>query len=92
MYAWVYASRPPLPWSPRPWEKLGQTQLAAGLPNDARRSFRKAISMDDGDWQLWYELSGATTGRAQRVALEHAVALYPRSGLLANAGKRGSAR
>ena len=81
-----------LPWSPRTWEKLGQAQLAAGLPTDARRSFRKAISMDDGDWQLWYELSGATTGRAQRVALEHAVALYPRSGLLANAGKRGSAR
>ena len=75
-----------LPWSPRTWEKLGQAQLAAGLPTDARRSFRKAISMDDGDWQLWFELSGATTGRAQRVALERAVALYPRSGLLANEG------
>jgi hypothetical protein len=77
-----------MPWSPRPWEALGQAQLAAGLLPDARRSFRKAISMDDGDWHSWYELSGATTGPAQRGALRRAVALYPRSGLLASAGNR----
>jgi hypothetical protein len=77
-----------MPWSPRPWESLGQAQLAAGLLPDARRSFRKAISMDDGDWQLWYELSGATTGPAQRLALRRAIALYPRSGLLASAGNQ----
>jgi hypothetical protein len=77
-----------MPWSPRAWEALGQAQLAAGLLPDARRSFRKAISMDDGDWQLWYELSGATTGPAQRRALRRAVALYPRSGLLASAASR----
>jgi hypothetical protein len=72
-----------MPWSPRPWEALGRAQVSAGLLPDARRSFRKAISMDDGDWRLWYELAGATTGAAQRRALRHAVALYPRSGLLA---------
>jgi hypothetical protein len=81
-----------MPWSPRPWEELGQAQLAAGLLPEARRSFRKAISMDDGDWHLWYELSGATTGPAQRRALQRAVALYPRSGLLASAGNRRAAR
>jgi hypothetical protein len=75
-----------MPWSPRPWAALGRAQQAAGLLPDARRSFRKAISMDDGDWQLWYELGGATTGPAQRGALRHAVSLYPRSGLLASAG------
>jgi hypothetical protein len=75
-----------MPWSPRPWAALGRAQEAAGLLPDARRSFRKAISMDDGDWQLWYELGGATTGPAQRRALRHAVSLYPRSGLLASAG------
>jgi hypothetical protein len=73
-----------MPWSPRPWEALGRAQVSAGLLPNARRSFRKAISMDDGDWRLWYELAGATTGAAQRRALRHAVALYPRSGLLAN--------
>jgi hypothetical protein len=73
-----------MPWSPRPWEALGRAQVTAGLLPDARRSFGKAISMDDGDWRLWYELGGATTGAAQRRALRRAVALYPRSGLLAN--------
>jgi O-Antigen ligase len=77
-----------MPWSPRPWEAIGRAQVTAGLLPDARRSFDKAISMDDGDWRLWYELAGATTGPAQRRALRHAVALYPRSGLLANAGNR----
>jgi hypothetical protein len=73
-----------MPWSPRPWEAIGRAQVTAGLLPDARRSFDKAISMDDGDWRLWYELAGVTTGAAQRQALRHAVALYPRSGLLAN--------
>lgn len=75
-----------MPWSPQPWEALGRAQLTAGLPVDARRSFRKAISMDRGDWRLWYELAGATTGLAQRRALQKTVALYPRSGLLQTAG------
>jgi tetratricopeptide (TPR) repeat protein len=74
-----------MPWSPKPWEALGRAQLAAGLFPDARRSFRKAISMDDGDWRLWYDLAGASTGRAERRALRHAVALFPRSGLLVRA-------
>lgn len=76
-----------MPWSPLPWEALGQAQIDAGLIADARHSFRKAISMDDGDWRLWYDLAGATSGRAHRQALRHAVALYPRSGLLATSGK-----
>ena len=80
-----------MPWSPRPWEALGRAQLTAGLPVDARRSFRKAISMDRGDWRLWYELAGATTGLAQQRALQQAVALYPRSGLLQTAGRSGRA-
>ena len=73
-----------MPWSPKPWEALGRAQLAAGLLPEARRSFRKAISLDRGDWHLWYELAGANTGRTQRRALRHAVALFPRSGLLSD--------
>lgn len=71
-----------MPWSPRPWEALGQAQTAAGLLPQARRSFRKAISMDRGDWRLWYDLAGASTGQARRRALQHAVTLFPQSGLL----------
>jgi hypothetical protein len=73
-----------MPWSSRPLEALGRAQVAAGALPAARRTLRRAISIDDGDWRLWYELAGATTGAAQRRALRHAVALYPRSGLLAN--------
>jgi len=80
-----------MPWTPKPWEALGRAQLAAGLLPEARRSFRKAISMDGGDWRLWYDLAGATTGPAQRRALRRAVLLYPRSGLLANVGNTRSA-
>ena len=70
-----------MPWSPRPWQALGRAQLAAGLLPEARRSFRKAISMDDGDWRLWYDLAAATTGEAHRQALRRASILFPRSGL-----------
>jgi len=73
-----------LPWSPKPWAALGRAQAAAGLLSHARQSFRRAISMDRGDWQLWYELAGVSTGPARRRALQHAVALFPRSGLLAS--------
>jgi hypothetical protein len=73
-----------MPWSPKPWEALGRAQLAAGLLPEARRSFRKAISMDRGDWHIWYDLAGASTGQARRRALREAVALYPRSDLISN--------
>jgi hypothetical protein len=79
-----------MPWSPRPWEALGRAQVAAGLLPQARGSFRKAISMDRGDWRLWYDLAGATTGPTQHRALQHAVILFPQSGLLPKVGKTRS--
>jgi tetratricopeptide (TPR) repeat protein len=79
-----------MPWSPRPWEALGRAQVAAGLLPQARLSFRKAISMDRGDWRLWYDLAGASTGPAAHRALQHAVFLFPQSGLLPSAGKTRS--
>ena len=71
-----------MPWSPAPWESLGQTQLAAGLLPEARRSFRQAISMDPGDWEPWYDLARATTGRERALSLQRVAALFPQSGLL----------
>jgi hypothetical protein len=70
-----------LPWSPAPLEALGRAQTTAGLLSAARRSFRDALAKDDGDWQIWYELAGASTGRTRRQALRRAVVLFPRSGL-----------
>jgi O-antigen ligase len=71
-----------MPWSPAPWRALGRAQLAAGFPLAARDSFRHAISMDSGDWELWYDLSRATKGPERTRALAHVAALYPHSGLV----------
>jgi O-Antigen ligase len=71
-----------LPWSPAPWQALGRAQLAAGFVGDARRSFRKAISKDSGDWELWYDLARATSGTERARALRQVAVLFPRSGLV----------
>jgi hypothetical protein len=72
-----------MPWSPAPWAALGQAQLDAGLIREARMSFRKAVSMDKDDWELWYDLARASSGQPRADALQRAALLYPRSGLLA---------
>jgi Flp pilus assembly protein TadD len=45
----------------------------------AERSFRKAIAKDPGDWNLYFDLGRATTGRVQLAALAAAAQLNPRS-------------
>jgi hypothetical protein len=69
-------------WSPRPWEALGRAQLGAGLLPEARASFRKGISMDARDWELWYRLASASRGEDRRRALRQAARLFPRAQLL----------
>jgi O-antigen ligase len=73
-----------MPWSPQPWSALGLAQLGAGLVPEARASFANAVSLDRGDWNLWYELARASSGRARSAALRHALMLFPRSGLTAD--------
>jgi hypothetical protein len=71
-----------MPWSPAPWQALGRAQLAASLLPEARQSFRNAISIDPGDWQLWYDLAAATSGSERTGALRKVAVLYPRSDLV----------
>jgi O-antigen ligase len=71
-----------MPWSPAPWDALGKAQLAAGAVGQARQSLRKAVSLDPGDWRLWYDLAGATSGSAHQDALHHAGRLYPQADLV----------
>jgi hypothetical protein len=71
-----------MPWSPAPLVALGRAQFAAGALPEARRSFREAISMDRGDWELWYDLASATTGTERARSLQHVAALFPQSGLI----------
>jgi predicted Zn-dependent protease len=73
-----------MPWSPKPWEALGRAQLGAGAPTQARKSLRKAISMDRGDWELWYYLASASNAEARTAALRNAMRLFPHAQLLPN--------
>jgi len=66
-------------WSPKPWEALGRAELGAGLVPEARASFRKAISMDPGDWQLYYRLALASKGAERRRALRQVDRLFPQA-------------
>jgi hypothetical protein len=79
-----------MPWSPAPWEALGRAQLGAGLVSGARASFRKAISMDSGDWELWYRLAGASSGGERRFAIRQAARLIPRAQLLRDSIRAGT--
>jgi hypothetical protein len=80
-----------MPWSPAPWQALGRAQLAAGYPADAAASFRRALSHDPGDWQLWYELATLTRGRERTRSLRHVAELFPRSGLVSRRAATGDA-
>jgi hypothetical protein len=78
-----------MPWSPKPWEALGRAQLGAGLPAAARSSFRKAISTDSGDWELWYLLASASRGEERRHALRRAAQLIPQAHLVRSTTRAG---
>lgn len=69
-----------MPWSPQPWESLGSAELRAGLVVDARESFRKATTLDPGDWSLWSQLATVTTGAERSAALARVELLNPRGG------------
>jgi hypothetical protein len=71
-----------MPWSPKPWEALGRAQLGAGVPSEARKSLRKAISMDRSDWELWYYLASASRAEARTAAIREAMRLFPQAQLL----------
>jgi O-Antigen ligase len=67
-----------MPWSSDGWQQLGEAQLAAHQRAPAERSLRKAIALDPGNWNLWFDLARASSGRARRAALGRARSLDPR--------------
>jgi hypothetical protein len=72
------------PWSSEPWQRLGEAELGAGELAAARASFRKAIAKEPTDWELWFRLAEAASGREQRRALAEALRLNPSSPELAD--------
>jgi O-antigen ligase/polysaccharide polymerase Wzy-like membrane protein len=68
-----------MPWSAQPLVLLGESALGQGELADARLQLRKALAIDDGDWQTWLDLALASRGSAQKRALAQAARLYPTS-------------
>lgn len=62
-------------WSPDPWRQLGDVNAARGDDDAARESYRKAISKDRGDWQLWFDLSTVSAGSEAQSALTESLRL-----------------
>jgi len=67
------------PWSSQPWQRLGETQIAAGDLRAARASLRHAIRLNETDWNIWYELAEASSGAERARALAVAARLNPLS-------------
>jgi O-antigen ligase len=65
------------PWSPEPWQLLGEVQLAKGDSPLARANFRKAIAKDERNWELWFGLAEASAGDERKRAFARAVSLNP---------------
>jgi O-antigen ligase len=77
-------------WSPDPWRQLGDIEAEQGDEAGARRDYRKAISKDSSDWQLWYDLYTVSDGAEARRALAEAERLnrYARTDFEENVAAR----
>jgi hypothetical protein len=64
-------------WSSYPWQLLGEAQFQQGKLEAARKSFRKALAKDGGDWSIWLDLAVASKGEHRRRALAQARRLNP---------------
>ena len=59
-----------------------QAQLGLHDSAGARRSLDRAVAKDPNDWVTWLDLIGATSGKAQVAAVNHAYRLNPRDSSL----------
>jgi O-antigen ligase len=67
------------PWSSEPYRLLGEAELGQGDTKAAIASFNKALGKSPDDWNVWFDLARATTGRPQQQALAQATRLNPLS-------------
>jgi O-Antigen ligase len=67
------------PWSAEGWRRLGQAEVGMNRLTAATRDLRTAIRKDPQNWDRWFDLALATSGKTQRQALERALTLNPRS-------------
>jgi len=66
------------PWAADPWLFLARAQLGRGDRDAARKSFDRALELDQGNWLLWYERGLASMGSERRRSFAEASRLNPR--------------
>lgn len=66
-----------MPWSAAGWQRLGEAQSGLKDYAAARRSLRRGLARDPGNWVLWLDLAGATRGDEQVAAVKQVLRLNP---------------
>ena len=67
------------PWSEESWQLRGEAELALRDDAAARRSFGRALELNDESWSIWFDLAVAAEGAEQARALGRAKSLNPLS-------------
>ena len=65
------------PWSAQALRDLGDGNVLIGNNRAGLADLQRAARKDPGDWQTWYDLAAATTGRAHALAVARVKALNP---------------
>ncbi len=65
------------PWSAQALRDLGDGTVLIGNKRAGLADLRRAAAKDPGDWETWYDLASATSGRAHAQAVARVRALNP---------------
>jgi hypothetical protein len=65
------------PWSAQALRDLGEGKILVGDKRAGLADLRRAAAKDPGDWETWFDLASASTGRARILAVARVRALNP---------------
>ena len=65
------------PWAEEPWQLRGEAELLLDDEAAARRSFTRALELNDESWSAWLDLAAVVEGPARTRAVDRAEALNP---------------
>ncbi len=65
------------PWSAQALRDLGEGRILVGDKRSGLADLRSAAAKDPGDWETWFDLASASTGRARAAAVARVRALNP---------------
>jgi O-Antigen ligase len=65
------------PWSAPALRELGEGRILAGSRQVGLADIRRAAAKDPGDWETWFDLASATSGRPRALSVARVRALNP---------------